>query len=1070
MRVVNSPDLNERGEPRADNPHLTVQLANGGLPPLSSVAFNFIASIPNPSESEPSAVSVEGGDRTLPGFSCEVEGCEKSFPTRTGLSQHQRQAHDSYYHSKVASEIVHKHLRWTDEEDTLLAQMFLELRAKKYTKKDIANECAVRCLPGRTPSSLLMRFRREEFKQLVRELEVEQLATAREEVPPPAAETGIDNGAESFPSWEETFAGQLPEGIGLTSASPGESTDMNRQIVDAHYERFHVNHPPSQGAYVPSKARPVQVTRFVGNTRQRKARIYRRVQSMYKSNRNRLADEVLKGTYMHDPKAVDADSMETYWRGIFEMPSVPDGRNPSCLRGPRWEVVKPVTADDVSYGLKDVAGDTAAGPDGRVKKDVKAIPATELARMFNLWLLLGSQPSRLVQSYTTFVPKVVGTDDPAQHRPISVQSMLVRLFHRVLARRLEESCPVDVRQKGFRPGDGIAQNIRIVKTILRDHRMSNKRLFVAFLDVRKAFDSVSHESLIKACIRMGVPPPLLAYIQHIYQQASTVLKLNGRLSQPVRVLQGVKQGDPLSSILFNFVIDWCVSEMERGIGAKLGKVRVSYCAFADDLVLFAESRDGLIAQANRLAVSLASVGLKLNAAKCATMGIDRPPRKKQWVADPTPFLILGGEQVPAISIESGYKYLGLNFSFDGAREQITRKLNDLLTNLTKAPLKPEQRLWILRTKLLPSLHHELMFAQLTLGLLRDMDRRVRSALRSWLKLPKDTPVPYFHARVKDGGLGIACHEFRIPYLRLQRLLNLTSATDPAVREAVAHSSFGSECRKWGKQRLYRGLDASSPQLAEAAWRTALYDSVDGKGLKDASLVPCAHSWIESGNRTVTGRRFAAAVALRGGVLPTPARCARGFPDARVHCETCGPAVRETLNHQLQSCPRTHGPRIARHDKLVSLLVRQLSNAGYTVQSELRIKTSAGLRKPDILAYKKDVVAWILDVTVVADSLDLNLPYEQKVEKYSSRPEISEAVKAVAGVPPKFGAFVLNYRGIYAPLTYYDMTYIGLTRRNLSFLAAICVEQGAVVHRIGAASSVGARFREAEAHTRGHTTR
>ena len=1039
--------------------------ANRGLPPLSSLAFNFVASIPNPSESEPPAASVGGGDRTLSGFICGVEGCHLSFTTKIGLSQHQRQAHEKYYHEKISTRVSHKRKRWTDEENILLAKMFIELTAKNYLKKDIAKECAVRCLPGRTPQSLLMRFKGHEFQCLVRELEREQLASAREEVPPPAAETGVDNEAESFPSWEVTFAGHLPEGIGLTSASPGVSTDANRQIVDDHYALFNVKHPPSQGAYVPSRPRPVQVTRFVGNARKRKARIYRRVQSLYSTNKGRLADEVLKGTWMHDPKAVDPVSMETYWRGIFETPSTPDARNPSCLRGPRWEVVEPVTEDDVLYGLKDVAGDTAAGPDGRVKKDIKGTPATELARMFNLWLYLGSQPSELVQSFTTFVPKVVGTDDPAQHRPISVSSMLVRLFHRVLARRLEQSCPVDVRQKGFRPGDGIAQNIRIVKTILRDHRMSNKRLFMAFLDVRKAFDSVSHESLVKACIRMGVPPPLLAYIKHIYQQASTVLKLNGCLSQPVRVLQGVKQGDPLSSVLFNFIIDWCVASMEQGIGAKLGKVRVSYCAFADDLVIFAESRDGLVEQANRLAVSLASVGLKLNSAKCATMGIDRPPRKKQWVADPKPFLILGGEKVPAISIESGYKYLGLHFSFAGAKEQITRKLNDLLTNLTKAPLKPEQRLWILRTKLLPSLHHELMFAQISLGLLKDMDRRVRAALRSWLKLPRDTPVPYFHARVKDGGLGIACHEFRIPYLRLQRLLNLTSCTDPVVREAVAHSSFGSECQKWGEQRYYRGLDASSPQLAEAAWRKALYDSVDGKGLRDASFVPCAHSWIESGNRTVTGRRFAAAVALRGGLLPTPARCARGFPDARVHCETCGPNVRETLNHQLQSCPRTHGPRIARHDKLVSLLVKQLSNAGYTVQSELRIKTSAGLRKPDILAYKKNMVAWILDVTGVADNIDLILPYEQKVEKYSSRPEISEWVTAVAGVPPKFGAFVLNYRGIYAPSTYYDMTYIGLTRRNLSFLAAICVEQGAVVHRIGAASAVGARFRNVGARNR-----
>ena len=76
-------------------------------------------------------------------------------------------------------------------------------------------------------------------------------------------------------------------------------------------------------------------------------------------------------------------------------------------------------------------------------------------------------------------------------------------------------------------------------------------MHLAFLDVRKAFDSVSHDSLMIASRRAGIPPPLLKYIENFYTRSTTRLKVGGKLSEPIRVTQGVKQWDPLSGILFN---------------------------------------------------------------------------------------------------------------------------------------------------------------------------------------------------------------------------------------------------------------------------------------------------------------------------------------------------------------------------------------------------------------------------------------------------------------------------------------------------------------------------------------
>ena len=146
---------------------------------------------------------------------------------------------------------------------------------------------------------------------------------------------------------------------------------------------------------------------------------------------------------------------------------------------------------------------------------------------------------------------------------------------------------------------------------------------LAFLDVAKAFDCVSHETLARSLKRLGVPSPLVQYIARMYANTSTVLKVGGRRSGPIRCGRGVRQGDPLSAILFNCVMDEVLSELSPAIGYFLNKeVMVRCLAFADDLVLIASTAEGLREQVTRVQRALALGGLRLNSAKCASLQID----------------------------------------------------------------------------------------------------------------------------------------------------------------------------------------------------------------------------------------------------------------------------------------------------------------------------------------------------------------------------------------------------------------------------------------------------------------
>ena len=127
--------------------------------------------------------------------------------------------------------------------------------------------------------------------------------------------------------------------------------------------------------------------------------------------------------------------------------------------------------------------------------------------------------------------------------------------------------------------------------------------------------------------------------------------------------------------------------------------------------------------------------------------------RKRWFCYAEPHLSLDGTQVPTIKIAGSYRYLGVRASAgQKIGTEVTHRLEEGLRQLSAAPLKPQQRLFLLRAHLLPSLYHELILSRYSKGLLRYLDRRSREAVQRWLRLPHDVPQPFFHARVPDGAL------------------------------------------------------------------------------------------------------------------------------------------------------------------------------------------------------------------------------------------------------------------------------------------------------------------------------
>ena len=822
---------------------------------------------------------------------------------------------------------------------------------------------------------------------------------------------------------------------------PG-AADLNQKIIDDDFTRWLPTLPTRQ-------AKPHTPSPLPAGKRSRRRALYARVQEFYKKNRARCADAILAGTWELEDNALPLEAQEPFWRNLLQQASLPDERLPTPVREVQWGLLAPISATEVINCLASMDAKTAPGLDQYTLSKVRQLPTHELVDRLNLWLLASTVPTALNEGYTSLIPKELPPTDPAQHRPITVSSILCRLYHKVISRRFDALCPAGVRQKAFRQGDGIAENTEILKNVIKTAKATGRPrdLYIAFLDVRKAFDSVSHESLILAAQRAGCPSPLLAYIRHIYAHGRTRLKIGGRLSEPISVAQGVKQGDPLSCILFNLVVDWALDALDRNIGFKLGEQLLSHLAFADDVVLVAETQAGLQRQIDAFSGHLAKSGLFMNAGKCATLSIVAQRAKKSWFCKATSSFRLGGALISALKVQETYKYLGLQVSASGVCPQVEAKLKDRLKELSRAPLKPQQRLWILRVKVIPALYHQLVLADPTKGYLKFLDRTIRSAVRQWTRLPHDTPLPAFYADPADGGLGLDSMELRVPTMKARRLLKLGTSADPVVREVVKLPSFRKELSKWTKPVEFRGLLAATKPMRRQALAYNLHQSVDGKGLRHSALVPSAHGWVTSGTSLITGRKFNASLGVRLNTLPTRLRAARGRPDANSSCDCCGPRVTESLSHVLQVCPRTHGSRVKRHDRVVAQTKKILERQGYSTLVEPHFHTPAGLQKPDLVAYAPDKTSVVLDACVVSDMYDdPDTPHQQKVTKYNTE-EIRSQVERLTGSVPEVSSICISWRGVFSPRSAAYLRTLGFTQADLGLLSAITVEQGAIIHRL-----------------------
>ena len=207
-------------------------------------------------------------------------------------------------------------------------------------------------------------------------------------------------------------------------------------------------------------------------------------------------------------------------------------------------------------------------------------------------------------------------------------------------------------------------------------------------------------------------------------------------------------------------------------------------------------------------------------------------------------LKIDGVAVPTIKPGESYKYLGTHVTSAGTYAQVETKLKTQLDNMSNAPLKLQQKLFILTSNVIPAAYHQLVLAKSTRIALNSLDRVIRVKIKMWLKLPHNIPDAFVYAHYKDGGLGIRSLRWTVPRLKVERMTGMCQSEDPLTRYLMTQPEIQHQTSKWTRPAVIDGHPIDTKEQQHAAHLARMVKTADCYGLANAQHVPYANRWVK----------------------------------------------------------------------------------------------------------------------------------------------------------------------------------------------------------------------------------
>ena len=251
--------------------------------------------------------------------------------------------------------------------------------------------------------------------------------------------------------------------------------------------------------------------------------------------------------------------------------------------------------------------------------------SNELIDSFNYAFKSGSLSISQRRGIISLIPKKFKDKTILENlRPISLLNVDYKILTKTIAKRLEKVLPniINIDQTGYVKGRYIGENIRLIQDVIHFTNLTNQKGIAIFLDFKKAFDSVEWSYLNAALELFNFGPDILNWIKIIYNDASSCVVNNGHGSTFFPLQRGVRQGCPLSGILFVLGIELFARALKNEASVKGIRVEgqeIKVAQYADDTTVFVRDKESVLELLDFLREFSSLSGLEINTSKTEAM-------------------------------------------------------------------------------------------------------------------------------------------------------------------------------------------------------------------------------------------------------------------------------------------------------------------------------------------------------------------------------------------------------------------------------------------------------------------